>query len=40
MLAAVLVFEVLAEPRRREILDLLRQQERAVGDLADLLAIT
>ncbi|GAA3738116.1 DNA-binding transcriptional ArsR family regulator [Spinactinospora alkalitolerans] len=32
-------FEVLAEPRRREILDLLRDGERAVGDLVDRLAL-
>ncbi|MBB4933772.1 DNA-binding transcriptional ArsR family regulator [Lipingzhangella halophila] len=32
-------FEVLAEPRRREILDLLRGGERAVGDLTDRLAL-
>src|SRR3954453_9355098 len=30
-------FEVLAEPRRREILDLLRSGERPVGDLVDAL---
>jgi DNA-binding transcriptional ArsR family regulator len=30
-------FEVLAEPRRREILDLLRDGERLVGDLVDRL---
>jgi DNA-binding transcriptional ArsR family regulator len=33
-------FEVLAEPRRREILDLLRGGERLVGDLVDHLALT
>jgi DNA-binding transcriptional ArsR family regulator len=33
-------FEVLAEPRRREILDLLRGGERLVGDLVDQLALT
>lgn len=33
-------FEVLAEPRRREILDLLRNGERLVGDLVDRLALT
>jgi DNA-binding transcriptional ArsR family regulator len=33
-------FEVLAEPRRREILDLLRTGERPVGDLVDRLALT
>lgn len=32
-------FEVLAEPRRREILDLLRDGERMVGDLAERLPI-
>ncbi|MEU4408727.1 metalloregulator ArsR/SmtB family transcription factor [Streptosporangium sp. NPDC023963] len=33
-------FEVLAEPRRREILDLLRTGERPVGDLVERLALT
>ncbi|HEV7651626.1 MAG TPA: metalloregulator ArsR/SmtB family transcription factor [Actinophytocola sp.] len=33
-------FEVLAEPRRREILDLLRAGERPVGDLVERLALT
>jgi DNA-binding transcriptional ArsR family regulator len=33
-------FEVLAEPRRREILDLLRDGERLVGDLVDRLTLT
>lgn len=33
------MFEVLAEPRRREILDLLRDGERLVGDLVDRLAL-
>jgi DNA-binding transcriptional ArsR family regulator len=32
-------FEVLAEPRRREILDLLRDVERLVGDLVDRLEL-
>ncbi|PXY19341.1 ArsR/SmtB family transcription factor [Prauserella muralis] len=32
-------FEVLAEPRRREILDLLRDGERVVGDLVDRLTL-
>ncbi|ASR37134.1 transcriptional regulator [Prauserella marina] len=32
-------FEVLAEPRRREILDLLRDGERVVGDLVERLPI-
>ncbi len=30
-------FEALAEPMRRRILDLLREQPRVVGDLVDLL---
>lgn len=33
-------FGVLAEPRRREILDLLRERERLVGDLGEQLALT
>jgi DNA-binding transcriptional ArsR family regulator len=33
-------FEVLAEPKRREILDLLRDGERLVGDLVARLALT
>ena len=33
-------FEVLGEARRREILDLLRGGERAVGDLVDRLALS
>lgn len=33
-------FEVLAEPRRREILDLLRTGERPVGELVKRLALT
>ena len=33
-------FEVLAEPRRREILDLLCAGERPVGDLVDHLPLT
>jgi DNA-binding transcriptional ArsR family regulator len=32
-----MVFEVLAEPHRRRILDLLRDRERPVGDLVDLM---
>src|SRR4051794_2491998 len=39
MLAPVPVFEVLAEPRRRQILDLLRQREQAVGDLVAALEV-
>ena len=34
------MFEVLAEPHRRRILDLLREQERAVGDLVAALGIS
>lgn len=33
-------FEVLAEPNRRQILDLLRDGERSVGDLVDGLTIS
>jgi DNA-binding transcriptional ArsR family regulator len=33
-------FEVLAEPRRREILDLLRARERPVGELVEHLTLT
>jgi DNA-binding transcriptional ArsR family regulator len=33
-------FEVLAEPRRREILDLLRAGERPVGELVERMAVT
>ncbi len=33
-------FQVLAEPRRRQILDLLRGAERPVGDLVGLLALS
>jgi DNA-binding transcriptional ArsR family regulator len=34
------VFEVLAEPNRRKILDLLREEERPVGDLVAALGIS
>jgi DNA-binding transcriptional ArsR family regulator len=34
------VFEVLAEPNRRRILDLLRAGERPVGDLVEELAVS
>jgi DNA-binding transcriptional ArsR family regulator len=34
------VFDVLAEPHRRDILELLRSGERPVGDLVDTLAIS
>ena len=33
-------FEVLAEPHRRQILDLLRDDERSVGELVDRLALS
>ena len=31
------LFEILAEPRRRQVLDLLRQRERTVGELVEAL---
>lgn len=34
------VFEVLAEPHRRRILDLVRDQERPVGELVDALGLS
>lgn len=34
------VFEVLAEPNRRRILDLLRVRERPVGDLVEQLGVS
>jgi DNA-binding transcriptional ArsR family regulator len=37
---AVATFEVLAEPNRRRILDLLRDQERPVGVLVDALGVS
>ena len=37
---AVAVFEVLAEPHRRHILDLLRPGPRPVGDLVDQLRLS
>jgi DNA-binding transcriptional ArsR family regulator len=36
----VAIFEVLAEPNRRVILDLLRVEERAVGNLVSALGIS
>jgi DNA-binding transcriptional ArsR family regulator len=33
-------FEILAEPNRRRILDLLREQERPVGELVEALDVT
>lgn len=35
-----IVFETLAEPNRRRILDLLREGERPAGELVDALAIS
>ena len=34
------MFEVLAEPNRRRILDLVRERERPVGDLVDALDLS
>jgi DNA-binding transcriptional ArsR family regulator len=34
------IFEVLAEESRREILDLLAERERPVGELVDLLSLS
>lgn len=34
------LFEVLAEPNRRHILDLIRKRERSVGELVERLAIS
>lgn len=34
------MFEVLAEPHRRQILDLLREHEQAVGDLVSALGLS
>ena len=36
----VSLFDVIAEPNRRRILDLLREQERPVGDLVEALAVS
>jgi DNA-binding transcriptional ArsR family regulator len=36
----IATFELLAEPNRRRILDLLRDSERPVGELVDLLAMS
>jgi DNA-binding transcriptional ArsR family regulator len=36
----VTTFDVLAEPRRRHILDLLRERPRSVGELVQLLGLT
>ena len=37
---AATAFEVLADPRRRELLDLLRAGERPVGELVDQLGLS
>jgi DNA-binding transcriptional ArsR family regulator len=37
---AVTTFDVLAEPSRREILDLLRERDRSVGDLVERLSMS
>ena len=37
---ATTTFDVLAEPSRREILDLLRERERSVGELVQQLAMS
>jgi DNA-binding transcriptional ArsR family regulator len=37
---AVTTFDVLAEPSRRDILDLLRERERSVGDLVERLSMS
>ena len=34
------VFEILAEPNRRRVLDLLREQEHSVGELVDALDLS
>jgi DNA-binding transcriptional ArsR family regulator len=34
------IFEVLAEPNRRRILDLLRERDRTVGELVELSALS
>jgi DNA-binding transcriptional ArsR family regulator len=39
-MAVAATFEVMAEPNRRLILELLRQRERTVGDLVDALAVS
>jgi len=39
-MAAAVAFEVIAEPSRRRILDLLRDEERPVGDLVTALAMS
>ena len=36
----VTAFELVADPTRRQILDLLRQRERSVGELVSFLGLT
>lgn len=38
--SGVSIFDVVAEPKRRQILDLLRQGERPVGELVEALSLT
>jgi DNA-binding transcriptional ArsR family regulator len=37
---SVVMFEAIAEPRRRHILELLRDDERSVGELVDVLGLS
>jgi DNA-binding transcriptional ArsR family regulator len=39
-MTTVALFEVLAEPNRRRVLDLLRERERTVGELVDALGMS
>jgi len=39
-MAAIVALQVLAEPRRLAIVDLLREGERAVGELVDRLGVS
>jgi DNA-binding transcriptional ArsR family regulator len=39
-MTTVTLFEVLAEPSRRRVLDLLRERERTVGELVDALGMS
>ena len=40
IMPTLIAFDVLAEPHRRDILELLRSGERPVGDLVDLLELS
>lgn len=40
MVTSLVAFDVLGEPRRRQILDLLREGERSVGDLVGCLDLS